>query len=108
PGGAARNAAGLGGNAVPRRACSPAARLAGPLDDAASPPVIRFQQVHKSYAVGGRQVAALHPLDLEIQAGEVFGIIGHSGAGKSTLIRLINLLEAPSGGQLWVDGQEDR
>ncbi len=69
-------------------------------------PVIRFQQVHKSYAVGGRQVAALHPLDLEIRAGEVFGIIGHSGAGKSTLIRLINRLEAPSGGQLWVDGQD--
>lgn len=68
--------------------------------------MIRFQQVHKSYAVGGRQVAALHPLDLEIQAGEVFGIIGHSGAGKSTLIRLINRLEAPSGGQLWVDGQD--
>ena len=68
--------------------------------------MIRFQQVHKSYAVGGRQVAALHPLDLEIEAGEVFGIIGHSGAGKSTLIRLINRLEAPSGGQLWVEGQD--
>ncbi len=69
-------------------------------------PVIRFQQVHKSYRVGGRAVAALHPLDLEIRAGEVFGIIGHSGAGKSTLIRLINRLEAPSGGQLQVDGQD--
>ncbi|KAF1687239.1 methionine ABC transporter ATP-binding protein [Pseudoxanthomonas broegbernensis] len=66
--------------------------------------MIRFQQVHKSYAVGGRQVAALQPLDLDIRAGEVFGIIGHSGAGKSTLIRLINRLEAPSGGRLAVDG----
>ena len=71
-----------------------------------SVPVIRFQQVQKSYAVGGCEVAALHPLDLEIRAGEVFGIIGHSGAGKSTLIRLINRLEAPSGGQLHVDGQD--
>ena len=69
-------------------------------------PVIRFQQVHKSYAVGGRQVAALHPLDLEIRAGEVFGIIGHSGAGKSTLLRMINRLETPSGGRLLVDGQD--
>lgn len=68
--------------------------------------MIRFQQVHKSYAIGGRQVAALHPLDLEIREGEVFGIIGHSGAGKSTLIRLINRLEAASGGQLQVDGQD--
>lgn len=69
-------------------------------------PVIRFQQVHKSYAVGGRQVVALHPLDLEIREGEVFGIIGHSGAGKSTLIRLINRLETPGGGRLQVDGQD--
>ncbi len=68
--------------------------------------MIEFQQVHKSYAVGGRQVAALQPLDLQVEAGEVFGIIGHSGAGKSTLIRLINRLEEPTGGRLLVDGTE--
>jgi D-methionine transport system ATP-binding protein len=68
--------------------------------------VIQFQQVHKSYLVEGRQVAALQPLDLEVEAGEVFGIIGHSGAGKSTLLRMINGLERPSGGQLRVDGQD--
>lgn len=60
--------------------------------------VIEFQRLHKSYAVGGRAIAALQPLDLTIEAGEVFGIIGHSGAGKSTLIRLINRLEEPTGG----------
>ncbi|MCR6685796.1 methionine ABC transporter ATP-binding protein [Pseudoxanthomonas sp.] len=68
--------------------------------------MIQFQQVHKSYTVGGRQVAALQPLDLEIRQGEVFGIIGHSGAGKSTLIRMINRLETPGGGRLRVDGQD--
>jgi D-methionine transport system ATP-binding protein len=68
--------------------------------------VIQFQRLHKSYSVAGREVAALHPLDLEIQAGEVFGIIGHSGAGKSTLIRLINRLEEPSGGTLRIDGED--
>jgi len=67
--------------------------------------VIRFQQSHKSYRVGPREIAALHPLDLHIQPGEVFGIIGHSGAGKSTLLRLINGLETPSGGRITVDGQ---
>ncbi|MHC9087032.1 methionine ABC transporter ATP-binding protein [Luteimonas sp. RIT-PG2_3] len=67
--------------------------------------MITFEQVHKSFRVGGRDVAALQPLDLEIRAGEVFGIIGHSGAGKSTLLRLINGLETPSGGRLVVDGQ---
>ncbi|WP_434212918.1 methionine ABC transporter ATP-binding protein [[Pseudomonas] boreopolis] len=68
--------------------------------------MIQFQRLHKSYSVAGREVVALHPLDLEIRAGEVFGIIGHSGAGKSTLIRLINRLEEPSGGRLLIDGQD--
>ncbi|MEN5117553.1 methionine ABC transporter ATP-binding protein [Luteimonas sp. TWI662] len=67
--------------------------------------MIRFEGIHKSYPVHGREVVALHPLDLTIQAGEVFGIVGHSGAGKSTLLRLINGLETPSGGTLTVDGQ---
>ncbi len=67
--------------------------------------MIEFQQLQKSYAVDGRAITALHPLDLKIEAGEVFGIIGHSGAGKSTLIRLINRLEEPSGGRVLIDGQ---
>jgi len=68
--------------------------------------VIAFQNLHKSYPVDGRAITALHPLDLQIHAGEVFGIIGHSGAGKSTLIRLINRLEEPSGGRVLIDGQD--
>jgi D-methionine transport system ATP-binding protein len=65
--------------------------------------VIRFVDVHKSYRVDGKDVPALEPFNLEIPDGEVFGIIGHSGAGKSTLIRLINLLERPSGGRILID-----
>ena len=68
--------------------------------------MIEFQQLQKSYVVGGREVVALHPLDLTIETGEVFGIVGHSGAGKSTLIRLINRLEEPSGGHLLIDGDD--
>lgn len=68
--------------------------------------VIRFEQTHKSYRQRGQLQPALHPLDLEIRTGEIFGIIGHSGAGKSTLLRLINGLETPSGGRVIVDGQE--
>nr|WP_225737272.1 methionine ABC transporter ATP-binding protein [Dyella acidiphila] len=48
----------------------------------------------------------MEPFSLEIADGEVFGIIGHSGAGKSTLIRLINLLERPSGGRILIDDTE--
>jgi D-methionine transport system ATP-binding protein len=68
--------------------------------------VIRFVDVHKSYRVDGRDIPALQPFSLEIADGEVFGIIGLSGAGKSTLIRLINLLERPSGGSIFINDVE--
>ncbi len=68
--------------------------------------MIRFVDVHKSYRVDGRDIPALQPFSLEVADGEVFGIIGLSGAGKSTLIRLINLLERPSGGTIFVGDTE--
>jgi D-methionine transport system ATP-binding protein len=68
--------------------------------------VIRFADVHKSYRLDGKSIPALEPFNLEIANGEVFGIIGHSGAGKSTLIRLINLLERPSGGRILIGDTE--
>ncbi|MDF3981578.1 methionine ABC transporter ATP-binding protein [Luteibacter sp. PPL201] len=68
--------------------------------------MIRFAAASKSYRVDGSVVPALHPVDLEIARGEVFGIIGHSGAGKSTLLRLINLLERPTSGQVLIDGRD--
>lgn len=68
--------------------------------------MIEFQQVHKAYNVQGRQIPALQPTDLQVRRGEVFGLIGHSGAGKSTLLRLINRLEEPSGGCIFIDGVE--
>lgn len=71
-----------------------------------STPVIRFAAASKSYRVDGTLVPALEPVDLSIQRGEVFGIIGHSGAGKSTMLRLINLLERPTAGQVFVDGND--
>ena len=64
--------------------------------------MIRFVDVHKSYRVDGKDIPALEPFSLEVADGEVFGIIGHSGAGKSTLIRLINMLERPSGGRILI------
>ena len=55
--------------------------------------MIRIQSLSKTYQVPGGTVDALKGIDLEIQKGEIFGIIGMSGAGKSTLIRCMNLLE---------------
>ena len=66
--------------------------------------MIEFQQVYKTYRVAGRDIPALQPTTLDIQGGQVFGLIGHSGAGKSTLLRLINRLEEPSGGRIVIDG----
>ena len=53
-----------------------------------------------------RAVHALEDINLDIQPGEIFGIIGLSGAGKSTLVRCMNLLERPTAGTVVVDGKE--
>lgn len=68
--------------------------------------MIEFHDVHKTYRVAGLEIPALQPTRLNIQAGQIFGLIGHSGAGKSTLLRLINRLEEPSGGRILVEGED--
>ncbi|MCS5736297.1 methionine ABC transporter ATP-binding protein [Herbiconiux daphne] len=55
---------------------------------------------------GGTPVTAIDRVSLDIEAGDVYGIIGYSGAGKSTLVRLINALESVSSGSILVDGVE--
>lgn len=68
--------------------------------------MIELKKLTKVYGKGKNAATALSELDLSIRRGEIFGVIGHSGAGKSTLIRCINLLERPTGGEIWVDGIE--
>jgi D-methionine transport system ATP-binding protein len=67
--------------------------------------MISLRNISKAYPAAERNVRALADIDLDIVKGEIFGIIGASGAGKSTLVRLINLLESPSGGEIQVDGR---
>lgn len=62
---------------------------------------IRFIGLNKTYP--GQAAPALSGIDLNIQRGEIFGIIGRSGAGKSSLIRTINRLEQPSSGRVLID-----
>ncbi|UZE18245.1 ATP-binding cassette domain-containing protein [Pseudomonas sp. B21-054] len=64
---------------------------------------VRFIGLGKTYSGSQGPVAALHGIDLAIQRGEVFGIIGRSGAGKSSLIRTINRLEQPTRGRVLID-----
>lgn len=68
--------------------------------------MIEFQNLKKVYESGGQQVAALNGIDLKINKGEIFGVIGFSGAGKSSLIRCVNLLERPTSGKVIIDGHD--
>ncbi|XAH22553.1 ATP-binding cassette domain-containing protein [Xylophilus sp. GW821-FHT01B05] len=72
-----------------------------------APPLIRLEGVQKSFALpNGEVFDAVRSLSLEIGEGDVFGLIGKSGAGKSTLLRLINLLERPDAGKVFVGGRD--
>lgn len=68
--------------------------------------MIQINNLTKIYSTAHQQVLALDDVTLSIEKGEIFGIIGLSGAGKSTLIRCINMLEKPTQGSIYVDGQQ--
>jgi D-methionine transport system ATP-binding protein len=65
-----------------------------------------MEQVVKTYQDGARTITAVNQIDLQVDRGEIFGIIGHSGAGKSSLLRCVNLLEVPTSGKVIVDEVE--
>lgn len=67
--------------------------------------MIELKNLSKVYKTSEREIVALDGINLTIQDGEIFGIIGLSGAGKSTLVRCINLLERPTGGEVIIDGK---
>ena len=67
---------------------------------------IQIDHLHKSYGSGAEAHEVLHDINLTIDSGEVFGILGSSGAGKSTLVRCINLLERPTSGKVLIDGRD--
>ena len=68
--------------------------------------MIDIEHVSKHYIVDRTAVPAISDINLRIEQGEIFGIIGASGAGKSTLIRTLNLLERPDSGRILVDGSD--
>ena len=66
--------------------------------------MIELKHLCKTFHTAEKDIVALDDINLTINDGEIFGIIGLSGAGKSTLVRCINLLERPSSGEVVIDG----
>ena len=68
--------------------------------------MIEIQHLSKTFAGADGSVEALRDINLKINDGDIFGIIGMSGAGKSTLVRCINMLERPSSGTVLINGRD--
>ena len=68
--------------------------------------MIEFENVSKVFRTKGNTVQALKNVNLKIETGDIYGIIGFSGAGKSTLVRTINALEKPAEGRVLIDGED--
>lgn len=69
--------------------------------------MIEIQHLCKTYNASSETAHhALDDVNLTINDGDIFGIIGASGAGKSTLVRCINLLERPTSGKILIDGRD--
>ncbi|WP_282926023.1 methionine ABC transporter ATP-binding protein [Helcococcus kunzii] len=68
--------------------------------------MIEIRNVSKTFKVNNNNVEAVKNANLTINKGEIFGFIGYSGAGKSTIVRCINLLERPTEGSIYYDGND--
>ena len=68
--------------------------------------MIEIKNLTKEFQTADGTVEALRDVNLTIENGDIYGIIGMSGAGKSTLVRCINMLERPTKGQVLIDGRD--
>lgn len=68
--------------------------------------MIELKNISVVFSQGSRKITAVTEVDLTVERGDVYGIVGYSGAGKSTLVRVINLLQRPTTGSVVVDGTE--
>lgn len=69
-------------------------------------PVIRLEQIKKTYHRGSEEVAALRGVDLTIATGELVAVMGPSGSGKSTLMNLLGCLDRPTSGRYFLLGRD--
>ncbi len=71
---------------------------------ASGKPVIRLENVHKTYDLGEIQVQALRGISLEVRQGEFVAVMGPSGSGKSTVMNILGCLDRPTRGHYYLDG----
>jgi putative ABC transport system ATP-binding protein len=69
-------------------------------------PLVELKHIYKDYHLGETKIAALKGIDLRIERGELVAIWGPSGSGKSTLCNLIGLLDTPTSGTVFLEGQD--
>ena len=67
--------------------------------------ILQLSNVSRVYKSGESDLTVLDGVDLNISAGEIIGLIGPSGSGKSSLLHAAGMLERPSSGDVWIDGQ---
>ena len=76
------------------------------MSPAASAPVVRVLDLRKTYTLGDVTVHALRGVTLEIEKGAFVAVVGASGSGKSTFMNILGLLDRPSAGQYYLEGED--
>ncbi|MFR0943774.1 MAG: ATP-binding cassette domain-containing protein [Clostridia bacterium] len=67
-------------------------------------PILKIEKLTKKYG----KTYALNGLDMEVKKGDIYGFVGPNGAGKTTTLRIISGLLKSDGGDLWLDGADDK
>ncbi|SEH44919.1 D-methionine transport system ATP-binding protein [Fructobacillus pseudoficulneus] len=70
-----------------------------------SNPIISLKNIDVTFTQKKKTIEAVKDVSIDVNKGDIYGIVGYSGAGKSTLVRVVNLLQVPTAGQVIVNGE---
>lgn len=71
-----------------------------------SPPILKVEQIYKSYVSSAGEIPILKNINFEVSRGEFVSIVGPSGSGKSTLLNILGTLDRPTEGDIFIDGED--